>query len=100
MTEIDDSMNESFDVKDPISKEDKNTCDECGKGFSRQTTLRNHKKNIHKSKKLFDCAECNKSFQTKQKLKCHKIRTHEVKPERKVKDFDYQYTLFHLLSFT
>ena len=56
MTEIDDSMNESFDVKDPISKEEKNTCDECGKGFSRQTTLRNHTKNIHKSKKLFDCA--------------------------------------------
>ena len=56
-------------------------CKECNKQFHQNSTLLNHKRNIHSNVRPFIChrKDCNKRFKTNSNLKSHLLRHSSVK---------------------
>ena len=53
-------------------------CDQCGREFTRASTLKRHIKRVHSGEKLFTCETCDKSFTTVDVLKRHE-KVHQEK---------------------
>ncbi|QQP56124.1 Zinc finger and BTB domain containing 42 putorius [Caligus rogercresseyi] len=81
------------------------TCDLCGRDFSSERNLSNHKKEIHEGLRgLFTCGDCGQEFSRVRSLERHQNRFHlKESPkcricQKRVVNFGLHYRKFHCKS--
>ena len=60
----------------------KNKCEVCGKGFSKEEEVMNHKQIVHGKDLQYDCKECNRYFSSMEDMRTHLQREHSYKKNR------------------